>query len=224
MNISVIIPVYNGAKYIVDAINSIINQTISAKEIIVIDDGSTDNSAALVKYFSNVTYYYQNNAGVAAARNYGLKLANGDFIAFLDHDDVYPPNKLEVLYNKFQEDNSLMVAIGSVKYRFENEKIKEKFNEIHLQEITNHVLIGAALFKKDVFDIVGIFDTNLLMADDFDWYERLYTSKVKIIRTNECCLIYRKHFSNGTNNVAIAKKGLLLALRKAIARKNENNA
>lgn len=224
MKISVIIPVFNGTNHISKAIESINNQTFKPYEVIVIDDGSTDNCAEIIKSYKDVIYCYQDNSGVASARNAGILLAKGDLISFLDHDDEYPSNKLEILHDQFLIEKNLMAAIGTVRYQFDNEQAKKGFTEIHEKEISTHVLIGAGLFKKELFDKIGFFDTKLLMADDFDWYERLYTSGVKIKKLNNCCLIYRKHNYNSTNDTSIAQRGLLLALRKSIARKKDKNA
>ncbi len=97
MKVSVIIPTYNRADYIVRAINSVLAQTYRNYEIIVVDDGSTDETRALLEPYANyVNYVYQDNAGPAAARNKGISLAKGEWLAFLDSDDTWLPNKLEV--------------------------------------------------------------------------------------------------------------------------------
>ena len=94
--ITVIIPAYNSVKSIRRAIDSILAQTLKDYEIIVIDDGSTDGTGKIIKEYSNaVSYNYQENAGVCAARNAGIEKARGQWIAFLDHDDYWQPDKLE---------------------------------------------------------------------------------------------------------------------------------
>src|SRR5262249_23296673 len=93
--VSVIVPVYNGEKYLRFALESVVGQKHRPLEIIVVDDGSTDSSAAIAKGFTEVRYLHQANAGVASARNTGLKAATGAFIAFLDQDDLWLPGKLD---------------------------------------------------------------------------------------------------------------------------------
>lgn len=101
--ISCIVPVYNGAAYIGEALNSILGQTLRPFEVIVVDDGSTDSTAEIVaEYHQTVSYVYQENAGPAAARNRGIALARGDFLAFLDADDVWHPEKLARQASRFQ--------------------------------------------------------------------------------------------------------------------------
>lgn len=94
--VSVIIPTYNSAPYIVDAIGSVLAQTYQNLEIIVVDDGSNDNTReVLVRYRDKITCLYQENRGVSAARNRGMQHAQGEFIALLDADDIWLPTKLE---------------------------------------------------------------------------------------------------------------------------------
>ena len=96
LSVSVIIPVYNGGKFLAEAINSILSQKHSPIEIIVIDDGSTDNTSEVAMSYGNrVHYVYQENKGAPAARNHGLRLASGNIIASLDADDIWAENKLK---------------------------------------------------------------------------------------------------------------------------------
>ncbi|MEA3223996.1 MAG: glycosyltransferase family A protein, partial [Thermodesulfobacteriota bacterium] len=98
MNVSVVIPVYNGANFIAQTIQSALDQTLQGREVIVINDGSTDNSdKEILKFRDGIVYIKQENKGVSAARNIGIQRAKGEYIAFLDQDDVFLPNKLEKL-------------------------------------------------------------------------------------------------------------------------------
>src|SRR3982751_2380169 len=92
--VSVIIPVHNGAKYLRAALESVLAQTYSPFEVIVVDDGSVDDSGVIAQSFNDVRYIHQANQGVAAARNHGIEAARGDFFAFLDQDDLWTPEKL----------------------------------------------------------------------------------------------------------------------------------
>ena len=101
--VSVIVPCYNGEKDIERCLNSIVNQTYKKIEVIVVDDGSKDNSKELIKEYvnnyPNVNYYYKKNGGLSSARNFGLKKATGDYIAFVDSDDYIDLKMLEKMYN-----------------------------------------------------------------------------------------------------------------------------
>ena len=102
--VSVIIPVYNRAQYIKDCLDSVINQTYKAYEIIVVDDGSTDNlREILVPYMDKIQYIYKQNGGPSSARNAGTKVSNGEYIAFLDADDMWLPEKLELQIELLKE-------------------------------------------------------------------------------------------------------------------------
>ncbi|MBK6510381.1 MAG: glycosyltransferase family 2 protein [Haliea sp.] len=101
--ISVIIPSYNCGKYLVEAIESVLSQDYPRIELIVIDDGSTDDSQQLLRaYVDRLTYKSQPNAGIAAARNAGFKLATADFVAFLDADDIFTPGRLRLQMSMFE--------------------------------------------------------------------------------------------------------------------------
>jgi hypothetical protein len=117
VHFSVIIAVYNGAATIARAIDSILNQTQKAHEIIIVDDGSTDNTAEVVQqYADGVRYIYQDNAGVSAARNNGVKHATGNWIAFLDADDWYYPNRILWHSDWIKEDEQLDFLTGNFDY------------------------------------------------------------------------------------------------------------
>jgi glycosyltransferase involved in cell wall biosynthesis len=225
MTISVIIPMYNGAAFIEEAINNLKTQTLLPTEIIVIDDGSTDAGAAIVAKFKDVIYKYQENKGPSAARNTGIAIATGELISFLDCDDLYPSNKLSILYNEFVKNPQLIAAIGGIQYLFDTEKDKIGHSQIPEGIIFNHVLLGAGLFKRNVFDIVGVFDESLLFSEDFDWYRRLHATQIQTTKINECCLFYRRHSNNYTNFKEGVKNGILNALHKSIAfKKAQKNA
>ena len=113
--VSAIIPTYNSVNYISEAINSVLNQTYKNCEIIVVDDGSTDNTRKTVenyirKYPHKIKYFYQENKGPSAARNKGIKEARGNYIAFLDSDDLWLPDKLEKQISLFMKDVSLKLT------------------------------------------------------------------------------------------------------------------
>ena len=108
--VSIIVPVYNVEKYLKRCIDSLINQTLKDIEIIVVDDGSTDNSGQIIKKYqeknSNIKYYKKENGGLSDARNYGMKYAQSEYIAFLDSDDFVDKTMYEKMYNKAIEDNA----------------------------------------------------------------------------------------------------------------------
>lgn len=116
--ISIIIPLYNAEKYIPETIQSVLNQTYKNWELIIVDDGSTDNSANIVKSYidedTRIKYYHKKNTGVSETRNQGIKLAKGDYIAFLDADDVWEKNNLELKLDCLKSDHSLMWVFSNM--------------------------------------------------------------------------------------------------------------
>jgi glycosyltransferase involved in cell wall biosynthesis len=223
MTISVIIPLYNGTIFIEGAILNLKSQTLPPNEIIVIDDGSTDSGANIVTKHKDVVYKYQENRGPSAARNLGISIAKCDLISFLDQDDIYPDNKLEILHNEFLIDDGLLGVTGTSRFLFTDEKFKKGFGKVDFDKNIHHVLIGAGLFKREIFNIAGLFDERLFSCEDFDWFQRIKALKLKTKTIEDCCLIYRQHGNNYTRFKEGLKKDLLLALHKSIALKKAQN-
>lgn len=152
--VSVIIPVYNGEKYIDSAINSVLKQDYSNIEIIVVDDGSFDNTKAVIKTYKNkVKYFYKKNGGVASARNYGLKVANGEFIAFLDCDDLYTEDKVSKQVEVLLENPSLGFVYNDIDvidhdkrilYTLKSEKEFENRKDMLAYVLYRQIIPGAA--------------------------------------------------------------------------------
>ncbi len=200
--ISVVIPVYNCEKYFSEALNSALSQNYRPIEIIVVDDGSTDNSAKIAKsYKEKVKYTYQNNSGPAAARNTGIQIATGEFIAFLDADDLWPQNKLTLQLSNFKNDLELEISMGRIKY-VEIDEVRKKRSVplLDTKDSFKYVNLGAGLFKKTVFNKVGAFDEKFIFCEDLDWFLRAYEQEVSIILLDKITMFYRIHSENMTNN------------------------
>lgn len=173
--ISVIIPVYNCEKYLSQAIESVIAQTYQPLEIIVIDDGSTDASAEIVKGFgSAVQYCSQVNSGTAAARNRGIELAKGDFFAFLDADDLWVEDKLTLQMAAFINNPNLDVVFGQVEQFISPELAENLKAKLHVptQLMPGHIP-SALLIKRKSFFQVGLFETHWKLAEFPSWHVRL---------------------------------------------------
>ena len=126
--VSVIIPVYNGERYLADAIDSVLDQTYSALEIIVVDDGSTDNSRRVLEgYGDDIRYFRQDNKGTASARNFGVRNSQGSLLAFLDQDDLWVPDKLQNQVGVMAESNVVQAVFGMVE-QFICPTMSESFN------------------------------------------------------------------------------------------------
>ena len=154
--ISAIIVVYNGERYLAEAIESILAQTHPPSELIVVDDGSTDGTATIARGFAEVRYQYRPNGGIGAARNLGLELARGDFIAFLDADDLWMPEKLAQQAAAFAADPQLGIVTGLIEQFHSPELDPAIAATIHCPRdpMPGHSF-GAMLIRREVFSRVG---------------------------------------------------------------------
>ncbi|MDI6883463.1 MAG: glycosyltransferase [Patescibacteria group bacterium] len=183
--VSIVIPTYNKAKHIKKAIGGVLSQTYQNLEVIVIDDGSTDNTQEVVKSFNDprIIYIWQENKGPAAARNTGIKKTQGKYIAFLDSDDFWLKEKLEKQV-RFLEENPEVGLLGSGCYQLDEkgevigEKIFPAENKV-LQKILikyNPFIQSSVILRKEVFDRMGKYDENFLQSEDYELWLRIAKS------------------------------------------------
>lgn len=184
--VSVIIPTYNREGMVCDAINSVFAQSYQNIEIIIVDDGSTDNTREVINSIqdSRIKYIYQDNAGVSAARNRGINNATGDYIALLDSDDLWYPEKIEKQIKLFNQNPEAGVCRCWTKYiTFSGEEIRTLTCRLPSKEnlIRNFLLnpdtiyFGTLSFlvKKKCFDNVGYYNEKMSYAEDWDMLFRL---------------------------------------------------
>ncbi len=223
--ITVIIPVFNTEKYLAEAIASVLSQTVKPAGIIVIEDGSTDKSAEVARQFEPfVRIISQENKGAGAARNTGIINASGEYLAFLDADDLWAENKVEIQLSYLQNYPGTDMVFGYVEQFISPELTDEhKSNLIPELEKMQGFLAGAMLIKKTTFLKVGFFNEKLELGEFIDWFSRAkdlgLTNEVlpEILlrrRIHDANMgIYKKHF----------KKDYTSILREAIARKRKAN-
>ena len=179
--ISVIIPTYNRAHLLPRALDSILSQSCYPNEIIVVDDGSNDDTSALMtSVYPEIVFIQQSNTGVSCTRNVGIKRASGDWIAFLDSDDEWFPEKLEVQMNalyknpelKICHTNEIWIRNGK---RVNPKKKHEKFGGWIFQKCLPLCCISpsSVIIHKSIFDEVGLFDDSLLVCEDYDLWLRI---------------------------------------------------
>ena len=186
--ISVIIPTYNRCDLLKRAINSVIKQTITPKEIIIVDNGSTDQTYQMVSsLFPEINYFIEKKRGVSAARNKGILESKSKWIAFLDSDDAWKPTKLEkqMEFSIFNQDKYRIIHTDETWYR----------NKKFLNQLKKHKKSGGNIFKnslqlccispssvvlkKQIFDDYGLFDENLEVCEDYDMWIRI-TAKEEV--------------------------------------------
>ena len=216
--ISVIIPVYNGARFLEEAIANVLAQQYPSLEIIVVDDGSTDDPASvLARLPVDVRYFRQENAGAAAARNRGIKDASGDLIAFLDVDDLWPVNNLRVLLDVLSGDAAADVAHGRGQLTQYQPGATGEYLGNPGESFPYY--IGAGLYRRRAFERVGLFDAELRYGEDSDWFNRAYECKLPIHRLNEVTLFVRRHDSNMTRGKTLVERNLIRIVKKQLERR-----
>ena len=196
--VSVIIPVYNCEGYLSEAIESVLNQTYDLIEVIVVDDGSTDASASIAKQFApSVRYEYQPNSGLAAARNRGVDLAQGDFLAFLDSDDVWTLGKLKLQMAAFTDNPKIEAIFGHVQQFISPEldgNVKKKIR--CPSEAMPGFSASAMLIRRNSFMRIGLFDTQWKVGQFEDWYSKAIEKQLKVAMLPDLLVKRRLHQTN----------------------------
>lgn len=183
--VSVVIAAYNMAKYLPSAIQSALNQTHGNVEILVIDDGSTDNTREVMAAFEaepRVKYWLQENKGQASAKNHGIRNSTGNYIAFLDADDTWEPEKLELQIPVLMASNRVGLVYSRLAYIDENGNKKSVLNDRLFRGrisgpllIENFIAFGSCLVRKECFEQLGQFREDVRMGIDYDLWLRFST-------------------------------------------------
>ncbi len=217
--VSVVIPVLNGERFVGDAVASILAQEYPALEIIIVDDGSTDGTEAAVRRLPcDVHFFKQGNFGPAAARNRGVRDAAGDFVAFLDVDDLWPANTLRTLVEELMHDPSLEVAHGYAQVmELDPASGNYEYRGNPKESFPHSIALG--VYRKRVFDRVGLFDKTLTFGEDTDWFNRANENGVAMKRVDRVTLLVRRHDRNMTHEKTLVELNMLRVFKKAIDRK-----
>lgn len=196
VKISIIIPVYNRENFINETINKIKKQNISAYEIIVVDDGSTDSSAQLAQQHDDITYIYKENGGPASARNLGLGYAKGSYIIFIDSDDFWEEESLSILSEYLDKNQLTQIVEGKIR----EFRVIQNLDELDFSPESYFMSnFGSCMIRREVFDIVGGFEEKLLLSEDIDWYTRAWENNIIKERIEKIILNYRKHSESITS-------------------------
>lgn len=196
--ISVILPVFNGEKYLAEAIESVRNQSYRPLEFIIVDDGSTDDTAKVAASFgSSLRYNYQQNAGTGAARNNGVEAATGDFFAFVDADDLWTENKLTVQMNTFSDNPEIEAVFGHVKQFLSPDLDEESKKRLFCPaEIMPGELPSTMLIKRESFFRVGLFEENWQVGQDVSWILRARELGIRTMMLPDLIYMRRLHKNN----------------------------
>jgi glycosyltransferase involved in cell wall biosynthesis len=228
--VSVIMPAYNAERTLPDALDSALRQTYERLEVVVVDDGSTDGTRQILREYADrdprVTYRCQDHAGPASARNRGIRAARGEYVAFLDADDLWLKDKLALQMGKARRQSGSVVLTGVQRFMVETGRqvtlsstsppdYRSKRNYVEtLLGLTNFqmAVFNTALVPRACLDEVGIFDESLPVAEDWDLWLRL-AGRFPFANVDKPLLLYRKHAGSLTRT---SRLGETLAVQLAI--------
>ena len=225
--VSVVIPAYNKAELTVKSVESVLNQTYKNIEIIVIDDGSTDNTRQrLSTYAEKIKYVYKKNGGACSARNLGIRLSTGEYIGLLDCDDSYLPNKIELSVDFLEKHSDFGLVHNAAFFVDEKDTILRTFSHYKSQHIgwiakrliaRNFICNSTVVVRKSCFEKVGLFDESIFTSADWDMWLRL-VEQYKVGYINMPLTLYRISGSYILNHIEQSKREELKVIEKAFHR------
>jgi glycosyltransferase involved in cell wall biosynthesis len=217
--VSVIIPVYNGERFLAEALQSVIEQTYTPSEIIVVDDGSTDGTAAVAQAFP-VRYLYQANQGPSAARNAGVQRSSGEIIAFLDADDIWMPEKLAKQLAVLDDDERVGLVFCYQRYFFDTEVVKPAwFRPNGPPEGEPSYWPSSWVMRRSAWEKIGPLRPDFRNGEDLDWLSRANDAGLTSVTLTDVLLKKRIHANQLTADLAMIKQGLFASLRQSVRRK-----
>ena len=207
--VSVVLAVYNGERYVIEAIDSVLQQTIPL-ELIIIDDGSTDNTAALIKSHiktqttsHRIHYHYQTNQGLATSQNNGIATATAPYLAFIDADDIWQPNKLAMQYKILTDRPDLDMVFGHVQQFHSPDLSKEKRQRIYCPTSKQPALLAVAmLIRKTSQEKVGNYNPQWRKGPFIDWFARAQEAGLNYLIPDE--IVFRRRLHD--NNMGITER------------------
>lgn len=219
--VSVIIAVKNGERFLVQAINSVLEQDYRPFEVIVVDGQSTDKTAMLAKSYAECRYIYQTGQGIADAYNVGVEAARGKFVSFLSHDDLWTPDKLTCQVRYLLEHESIQYTVAKVRYFLEEgQSIPRGFRKELLDGEHVAYCMETLVTRQSLFDVVGKFDTEYVVAEDVDWFARTIDCQIPMAVIPKVLLYKRVHDqSTSIINLDTQSELFLKILRRSIQRK-----
>jgi len=222
--LSVVVPTHNRASFLTEAIQSILSQQTGLMEIIVVDDGSSDQTGETVESFGPpVRLIQQAHAGPAAARNRGLKDASGKYIGFLDDDDLWAPDKLQLQLPRLFEEPDADIILGHTQRMIWRDEAAGGAQFVDYLDPVKLYSLGSSLFRRSVFDRVGLFDENMRHSEDDDWFMRARSLGISMIFLPQVSQYYRFHSNNMTYNKQEKIPDLLRLLKNRLDRKRNGS-
>jgi len=214
--ISVIIPAFNAERYVAEAVESVHQQGGDALEIIVVDDGSSDQTAEIAAELPRIHLLRQAHQGVAAARNAGIRASTGDYLAFLDADDLWAQGKLHAQRTILRENSNVHIVAGRVEEFYDNHAQLEQRDR--RQSGDRAYTIGALLVRRADFLRVGLLDPAIRFGEFMDWRSRALTLGLKEVVLDQVVLRRRIHDRNTTRLAHDHKRHYLATIRAHLQR------
>jgi glycosyltransferase involved in cell wall biosynthesis len=219
--VSVIVAVFNGERFIGEALGSLRREQEIESEILVVDDGSIDGSVSAVRALADqdprIRLITGEHRGISATRNIGVRVATGDYITFLDCDDICPPGRLARQLCKVRSNPGVVAVVGETLWF---EALTPNFTPAAgTRHARTLCVTNSALFDRSVFETYGFFDETLELCEDFDFFLRLSEAGARILIETEIALFYRRHTGNVTNNFHRLRMARVAALQRSIARR-----
>jgi len=215
----VIIPVRNGTRFVAEAVTSVLRQLGGDDEVVAVDDASIDDTAAVLAAIgdSRLRVLKASGRGVSAARNLGLATARGEFVAFLDYDDFWPPSRHRALLDALQAHPARGASFGRVRVRFdagipEIRRVRDLDGK-HFCE-----LVGSGLYRRALVSGVGGFCEEMQIGEDADFHSRLLEAGLVPLLCEVDSLVYRRHAANLTNDSEAVRLALVDVLRRKLKR------
>jgi len=221
--VSIIIPAYNQAAFLPEAIDSALGQTHAAVEVIVVDDGSPDDTASVCRrYGSRIHYIHKENAGLSAARNTGILAAAGDFVIFLDSDDFLPLETVQKHLQTIEARPDIDVAYATYLYvDMSGSPTLTGFDPFVEDDAFHQLLLGnlfpshAAMTRRSSLANSGLFDVDLKSVEDWDLWLRLAARGSKFVRTADIAVPYRQYPDSMSKDYDRMRRAALMVLTKA---------
>ncbi len=225
-DVSVVIPAFNAARHLGEAIESVLAQTVRPTEIIVVDDGSTDDTKKIAESFGGaVVCHHKQHSGIAATRNFGIRVALGNWLAFLDADDLWTREKLEWQLAAAKKNDALEIIFGGTRQFVSPELTPE--DQLRLAaplETSAAPHVGTMLARRAIFDRLGLFDSSLKMGEFIDWYARARDAGVPMTTLPEIILRRRRHPANTTLLQKDSLTDLAVAMKRILDRRRQSTA
>lgn len=222
--VSVVIPSYNYGQFVGDAVESALAQTYRPIEVIVVDDGSTDDTLLrLLPFSGRIRVIHQENRGLSAARNAGIKAASAEWVAFLDSDDLWHPEKLQVQMAGALKSGADLVGSSPTDELPEHLDPDPRLEKLTVRDFLSWTPLGpsSAIVRRSCFDTLGLFDESLRSVEDLDMWLRL-AARFSVVRVDSPCWWYRTHTGQMTRNPDRMYENCTRVLRRFFAEHPEH--